>query len=309
MVVMATKNGHAPNKAVWELVVMQHGVIARWQLLDCGFTPAAIRHRLAKARLYPIHPGVYAVGRPELTRHARWMAALLACGRGAVLSNESAAALWALRDEERTIEVSVPRSRHSRPRGIRVHRRHTGIFADATTHDRIPVTSPIRVLVDLAVDAAPSAIERMINQADKLDLIDPEHLRSALRDLKGDPGVPALREILDLATFTLTDSELERRFLPIARKVGLPKPKTREYVNGFRVDFYWPDLGLVVETDGLRYHRTPTQQARHTLRDNAHLAAGLTPLRFTHAQVRYGPKYVEETLATVARGLHPRRNI
>lgn len=71
-----------------------------------------------------------------------------------------------------------------------------------------------------------------------------------------------LRELLDRQTFTLTDSALERLFLPIARRAGLPPPLTGQLVNGFRVDFHWPALALVVETDGLRYHRTPAQQAR-----------------------------------------------
>jgi very-short-patch-repair endonuclease len=74
-------------------------------------------------------------------------------------------------------------------------------------------------------------------------------------------------------------------------------------VNGFRVDFYWPELGLIVETDGLRYHRTPAQQAADRVRDQAHTAAGLTPLRFTHAQVRYERRHVEETLRTISQRL------
>jgi very-short-patch-repair endonuclease len=74
-------------------------------------------------------------------------------------------------------------------------------------------------------------------------------------------------------------------------------------VNGFDVDFYWPDLDLVVETDGLRYHRTPAQQTRDRLRDQTHLAAGTTPLRFTHAQVRFEPTHVQTILASVARRL------
>jgi very-short-patch-repair endonuclease len=69
------------------------------------------------------------------------------------------------------------------------------------------------------------------------------------------------------------------------------------------VDFYWPDLGLVVETDGLRYHRTPAQQTRDRRRDQTHTAAGLTTLRFTHAKVRFAPKHVRTTLAKVARRL------
>jgi very-short-patch-repair endonuclease len=110
-----------------------------------------------------------------------------------------------------------------------------------------------------------------------------------------------LREVLDRRTFTLTDSELERRFLPIARSDGLPPPRTGHYLNGFKVDFFWPELGLVVETDGLRYHRTPAQQSRDRLRDQAHTAAGLTPLRFTHAQVRFEPRHVRATLEAAAR--------
>jgi very-short-patch-repair endonuclease len=78
---------------------------------------------------------------------------------------------------------------------------------------------------------------------------------------------------------------------------------TGRRINGFKVDFYWPDLGLVVETDGLRYHRTPAQQARDRSRDQAHTAAGLTCLRFTHAQVRYEPEQAEKTLRAVARRL------
>jgi very-short-patch-repair endonuclease len=104
----------------------------------------------------------------------------------------------------------------------------------------------------------------------------------------------------------MTDTELERRFLPIARRAGLPLPLTQVYVNGFRVDFYWPELGLVVETDGLRYHRTPAQQAEDSRRDQTHAAAGLVPLRFTRAQVRFEPGHVEEVLTAVARRLRPR---
>jgi very-short-patch-repair endonuclease len=118
--------------------------------------------------------------------------------------------------------------------------------------------------------------------------------------MRGRRGVAILRDTLDRRTFVLTDSELERRFLPIARRAGLPKPETQMMVNGFRVDFYWPELGLVVETDGLRYHRTPTQQAADRVRDQAHAAAGLTPLRFTHAQIAYEPGQVRETLGAVS---------
>jgi very-short-patch-repair endonuclease len=154
-------------------------------------------------------------------------------------------------------------------------------------------------IVDLSARLSPRKLEAMVNEADKLDIVDPERLRQALEDRAGRPGVAVLRGLLDRQTFTLTDSALERLFLPIARRAGLPPPLTSQMVNGFKVDSYWPALALVVETDGLRYHRTPAQQARDRLRDQAHLTAGLRPLRFTHGQVKFEPAYVQAVLAAV----------
>ncbi|HET8564998.1 MAG TPA: DUF559 domain-containing protein [Solirubrobacterales bacterium] len=144
------------------------------------------------------------------------------------------------------------------------------------------------------------ALERMINEADKHNVAHPPGLRRELEGRAGEPGVAKLRHILDRRTFRLTKEELERRFLPLACKAGLPTPLTGRWVNEFEVDFYWPDLGLVVETDGLRYHRTPAEQARDRLRDQTHTAAGLTPLRFTHEQVRYEPDHVLGVLGATA---------
>lgn len=133
-------------------------------------------------------------------------------------------------------------------------------------------------------------------------------LSVALDAYSGQSGVARLRDVVDRRTFRLTDSELERRFLRLVEKAGLPFPLTGQHVNGFKVDFFWSDLGLVVETDGLRYHRTPAQQARDQLRDQAHLASGLTSLRFNHAQVRYEPGYVRATLLAVVRRLRRERD-
>ena len=83
----------------------------------------------------------------------------------------------------------------------------------------------------------------------------------------------------------------------------MPTPLCKQIVNGFEVDFHWPELGLVVETDGLRYHRTPSAQTRDRLRDQTHVAAGLTVLRFTHWQVKYEPAHVRRVLAQTARRL------
>jgi very-short-patch-repair endonuclease len=165
------------------------------------------------------------------------------------------------------------------------------------------VSSPVSTLIDIAASLSRNELEGAINAADKLGLVDPEQLRAALGSHSGRTGIAKLRNTLDRRTYVMTDTELERRFLPIVHRAGLPLPLTQTYVNGFRVDFYWPGLGLVVETDGLTYHRTPAQQAADRIRDQAHTAAGLTALRFTHAQIRYEPGHVEEVLTAVARRL------
>jgi very-short-patch-repair endonuclease len=299
---MTAQTRQASSAEVWRLVRKQHGVVARRQLLDLGFTPHAIKHRVAIGRLHPVHRGVYAVGRPSLNPHGRWMAAVLACGDGAVLSHSSAAALWRIGFEQRElIELSLPSQSHRKVPGLRIHRRPSLQPRDVTAEYGIPVTAPIQTLIDMALRLDRREIERMINEADKYDLTHPPQLRKALDERTGEPGVAQLRQILDRRTFRLTKEELERRFLPLAAKASLPVPLTGQWVNEFEVDFYWPDLGLVVETDGLRYHRTPAEQTRDRLRDQAHTAAGLTQLRFTHEQVRYEADYVVGILTQTAR--------
>jgi hypothetical protein len=229
------------------------------------------------------------------------MAAVLACGPEAVLSHRSAAALWGIGAEvPGWAEVSIPASSLRRCARIRVYRRSSLRPSDLTVRDRIPVTGIVRTLLDIATQLDRGRLERAINEADRLELIDPEALFEALEDYTAQPGVGKLRGILGRHSFRLTDSELERRFLPLVAAAGLPVPVTGKRLNGFKVDFYWPHLGLVVETDGLRYHRTPAQQGRDRIRDQAHAAAGMTPLRFTHEQVRFEAPHVRETLRAVA---------
>ena len=231
------------------------------------------------------------------------MAAALACGPGAALSHESAAQFWGLRKRAmRAVHVTVPPRVRPRIRGVVVHRRELR-REDVTKRHGIPVTSPICTLVDLAAKWKPDNVEEAVSQADVLDLVDPETLRAALDDMPRRSGRGALKRLLDRPDFAVTRSRLERAFMRITRRLGLPKPLTRQYVNGFEVDFYWPDLGLVVETDGLKYHRTPQQQIRDRIRDQVHTAAGLTCLRYTRHQIMRQPRQVDLTLAPVANRL------
>ena len=228
------------------------------------------------------------------------MAAVLGGGGGAVLSHRSAAALWGIASPSGLPEITVPVSCGRRRTGVVVHRR-PGLRGEVTAErHRIPVTSLVRTMIDLARWCQAPQLERAVNEADRLGLMDPGSLLVALDSYSGQHGVRPLQHVLSRHVFRLTDSELERRFLRLLEKAGMPLPVTGMRLNGFKVDFYWPHLGLVVETDGLRYHRTPAQQKRDRVRDQAHAAAGLTALRFTHEQVRYEAQHVIDTLRTVA---------
>jgi very-short-patch-repair endonuclease len=184
-----------------------------------------------------------------------------------------------------------------------LHRRGTLRDGDLTAHEGIPVTTPTMTLIDLAVELDSRGLERAVNEADRLDLVDPVTLLRSLDGYTAREGVGRLRSLLGQHVFRLTDSELERRFLRLVRAAKLPMPQTGSRLNGYKVDFYWPDLGLVVETDGLRYHRTPAQQARDGERDRAHTVAGLATLRFTHAQVYSEQALVRRNLKRVIRRL------
>jgi very-short-patch-repair endonuclease len=229
------------------------------------------------------------------------MAAVLASGSDAVLSHGSAAALWGFGSEQRgMIDVSVPAARRSRLRGIRVHRRAESVLNDVLVHEGIPLTSPVRTLIDQATRLGPMQLERAVNEADKLDRARADVLLASLADYRGQPGVRPLRELLNPLAFRLSDSELEQRMRPLAMTAGLPVPETKAWVNGYEVDFYWPELGIVVEADGLRYHRTASQQKRGLERDQAHLASGMWPLRFSHWQIRYDAAHVRKILHRTA---------
>jgi Protein of unknown function (DUF559) len=294
----------ARSGAAWRLAHAQHGVLTRQDLLGLGYSEKGIKHRVASGRLHPIAAGIYVVGRPELSPRGRWMAAVLACGDGAVLSHGSAAELWGIGYEEnRLIDVTIRRRSRLERTGIKVRCRPSLTSQSLVRRFGIPVTNPVQTLIDVATELMPMRLERAVNEADKLDLVDPETLRAKLHDHPGEPGVRTLRTMLDRHTFWLSDSELEIYFRPLAAAAGFPVPLTKHWVLSYETDFYFSDLGLIVETDGLRYHRTPAQQARMVKRDQTHVAAGLRVLRFTHWQIAHAPNEVVDVLRRIRRVL------
>ena len=220
---MATANFQS---LAWELVRDgSTASIARRQLVALGFTPEAIRQRIAKGRLHPLYRGVYAVGRPELTQHGRWMAAILAKGPAAVLSHRSAASLYgiALPKGKRhprggPCPLSSPQfTRHHGPPPQRAARhnapRHPGDHHRGHPHrPRDP-------------DTTTDQLEQAINEADKRDLIDPEALGEAAAAHEAARTRQRCGGVLD--ALRANRLPLEREFLRIAKRAGLPprRPK------------------------------------------------------------------------------------
>ena len=285
------------QQSVWKLVGRQHGVIEFSQLRALGYSAEAIQHRIETGRLHQIYRGVYAVGRREVGPLGEWMAAVLAYKVHVALSDDSAAELWELTARAPTTPIQLSSLVDCRSRdGIKVHQRKE---LATTTHKNIPVTTPAQTLIDLARKWTLKRLEAAINEADKRDLIHPKALHEAAK-AAGKSGA-ALRRILDRQTLVLADTDLERYFLRIVRKARLPLPDTQAKFGRYRVDFHWPDLDLVVETDGGRYHRTAAQQTKDRKLEHLLAKREITIVRFTHAQVVYEAGYVAETLADVIR--------
>jgi predicted transcriptional regulator of viral defense system len=286
------------ERALADLAGRQWGVISRTQLTALGLGRGAVDARLSAGRLRRIHHGVYAIGGAALPREGRHLAAVLACGPGAVLSHTSAAVHWGLLayDAPRP-EVTAPASRTGAP-GIRLHRTRSLDARDATTHRGIPVTTVAKTLLDVAAQARKSHLEHALGQALRNQLYDHRAILDVLDRHRGRRGVKALRAATaDDPAFTR--SELESRFRALCRRAGLPRPLSNVDVadadhHPHEVDFFFPAHRLVVETDGWRDHGTRLAFERDRAKDAALVAAGYTVLRFTKRQIDDDPDTVAE---------------
>lgn len=251
----------------------QHGVISTAQLSGVGLDSDAITRRTRAGRLHRIHQGVYAVGHRGLGIEGRWMAAVLACGRGAVLSHRSAAALWRLlpiANGRVTVSVPVVGGRAKRP-GIRLYRSSTLIAGQVTRRLRIPVTTPARTIADLRRTAPPSLLRRAIREAELLGL-----------ETGIEEAVPER-------------SELERLFMRLCRH-RLSMPEVNVPVGRFTVDFLWRERALIVETDGYRFHRGRQAFEDDRARDVELRMQGFEVIRFSYRQVTQDPNGVAAAL-------------
>ncbi|MBV9310260.1 MAG: DUF559 domain-containing protein [Solirubrobacterales bacterium] len=213
------------------------------------------------------------------------MAAVLAYGPEAVISHRTAAALHGLRPtDQRKADVTLPTTR----RGRRTIRVHTAPLSpdEITTEDGIPATTVTRTIVDIASTLQRGQLLRVVEQAERLQTLDFLALRHAVAEARRRQGITALREILaDYTDAPPTRSELERRFIELIKRAGLPQPGVNVNVAGMEVDFLWPDQRLIVELDGRAYHTSPRAFEQDRLRDARLQRAGYRVLRITYGRL------------------------
>jgi hypothetical protein len=268
----------------------QHGVVARRQLLELGFSSQAIKTLVDRERLHRLHRGVYAVGHTRLTARGRWMAAVLACGAGALLSHRDAAALHDLRRVgSGLIDVTAP-GPHNLP-GIRCHRARTLHPDDGDEVEGIPVTSLARTYLDLAEVLDPSRLVEALEAGERQNKLDVGALRGVIARSPGRRGRVALRQALaDLDDAPpLLLSPVEGAFRELVRGHGFPTPQYNAYVEAELVDVVWRDHRLIVEIDGWSFHRSKRSFADDRRRDRKLVKAGWRVVRFPADDVLYRP--------------------
>jgi hypothetical protein len=228
---------------------------------------------------------------------------VLAGGEGAVLSHRSAAALWEIgQDRSGAVEVTVPTraGREHRP-GLIIHRTGTLSTRCVTRREGIPVTTPVRTIFDLATTLPLRALERIVDEAERLRLCEPGGLAALAASHPNRPGTGAILAVLSahLAGSTATRSELEERFLALCRERGLPAPLVNGALLGLTVDFHWPVEEVVVEVDGYASHRTRRAFQDDRDRDSLLAAHGFRTLRFTWWDVTERPAVVANRVRKV----------
>jgi hypothetical protein len=253
----------------------QHGVVARGQLLEAGWSGSRIDRELRDGRLQRVHAGVYAVGHRPTTRAARWMAATLACDGD--LSHHSAGALHEMPISDNGLTRVTTRGR-ARRAGIDAHRARLHP-RDRTVRQGIPVTTIARTLADLTHVLDDESLHRVVREAQFRGRFDDDRIRDALTRR------PSRRLAAYLDDPTITQSALEDRFLRLCRRYGIPTPVT-QHGRKPRVDFAWPDRHLIVEVDGWQAHRTRVAFQDDRTNTNRLQLAGNVVLRYTWDDVR-----------------------
>lgn len=262
----------------------QHRVVSHRQLIWIGVGSTTIRRWVIAGHLHQLHRGVYAIGHPLIEQEGEWMAAVLACRKGAVLSHASAAQLWRLIDrlERFALHVSMPSRAGGSPDGIVVHRPRLLEPRDTTRRLWIPTTSATRTVWDLASALTPLQTRWAYEQAEKRDALDRSRLTLLLESAPSRRGAATIRQLLSERPLPLSETRswLEELLLITCRDHALPLPAVNVPLLGYEVDFLWQDERFVVEADGSD-HRKPRQRDKDNARDIALGRAGYLVRRYS----------------------------
>jgi very-short-patch-repair endonuclease len=303
----------SPDRVIAELATRQHGVIGVTQLAQLGLGAHLVDRRVTAGRLHRVHQGVYAVGHRRLTTSGRFMAAVLACGDGAVLSHRSAAVLLQLQEGVGpSIDVTAVNRRGRSPVGISAHRDGMLRPVDCVIVDGIPCTTVPRTLLDLAGVAPEWEVRKAVSEAEVLRVLDFAEARRLIRRNRGRRGVARLRLILEEIhpDTRRTRSEMERLFLGMCKRGDLPRPDVNvrlEVAGGWlEPDFLWRDAGLIVEADSRRFHDTGSAFQHDRRREQRLQLAGWRVSRCTWEQVEREPRTLAKTIHALL-AVNPRR--
>ena len=234
------------------------GVLSTEELLACGLSRREIHTAVANGWLRPWHRAVYAVGHTNLALEGRFLAAVKACGRGAVLSHVAAAALWQILEwDHRPVDVTVPGAGTRRHAGVRVRLTQRLDAEDIRWVKGIPVTSPARTALDCAAVLDDRGLRRMVREEQARKLVTVGELAGVLIRLGPRRGCRRLARLVADGPAP-TRSELEDAVLDLLLHGGIARPDVNVplWLDGRRVvpDFRWPQQRLVVEADGAAWH-------------------------------------------------------
>lgn len=278
---------------VAKLAKAQHGVVTAAQLQALGFSTSAVGRASKAGRLHRVHRAVYAVGHARLTRHGRCLAAVLACGEGAVLSHQAAAWLLGLqRWCPKVADVTVPRRGKNR-RGIRVHRAPALDTRLTTRVEGIPVTTLPKTLLDLAASGSSRELSNAVDKAKRLDRLSLADIDAMLERQPGAAGSRALAKALALYRQPVFDrARSELLFLDLVKKAGLPLPILNTWVDKFEIDAYWEAERFAVEVDGWETHGTRQAFEDDRVRIEEMKLAGIDTIRISARRIELKPQEV-----------------
>jgi hypothetical protein len=172
---------------------------------------------------------------------------------------------------------------------------------DRTTVAGYPCTSGSRTVIDLARSRVPPLrLEAAIDSAVRLGYASPWVIHERLAELRG-PGRWGVRMLDELLVDSGGHTMLERRFLGLVRRAGLPRPLTqvvhrRDRRTFARVDFLFPEHNVVIEVSGRKGHSSPSERARDAQRRNELQDVGKRVYEYTWEHVTRQPDWVIDTL-------------